>query len=179
MEIDEAIKINKIEIVPAIHIDELRNRTISDLKQKILYNKSSIENIRLYKKNLQRVRERKQEYYNSGILPQITNLFHIATNNLFSPMEKVDQEISLCETEEQIVEDNLKILERQKRMNELARINEWWNENADFFSKRVGNKSLKEFKEAVFRQLVPAIEESEAAFLERAEKLVYNLPTAA
>lgn len=178
MKIESIIKY-KIDPIPEIKIEELRNKTISEIKQQILNNRNFINNLKNYRNNLEKAKEEKLLYYNSGIVPQISQLFHAATNQQFSPIEVALRQIVYCETEEQIAQENIKKLELQKRMKELARVNDWWNENAAFISSHLLSSHLEEFKKAAFKELIAALEESETSFLEKAESLAYQFPKAA
>lgn len=165
--------------VSVLHIEELRDKTISEIRDKILENRNSIQQMQNQKNKLIKIKKDEQNYYRSGLFPQITQVFHRVTNNLFSPIEKLDEKILQCESEEEHAQANLKLLILQMRMKELARINDWWKENYSFISKRIPNSQIKEFKDRAFKELSLALDESEASFLEKAEKLVYQLDFAA
>lgn len=150
--------------IPAVDPLALRNKSISELKQSVFKNKKDLENIHECKKNLTEAKQSKLAYYDSGFLPQLTKIFHEATNYQFSEVDEADVEISHCEAQEDIISGNLTLLENQIRMKELTRVQDWWQENESLFAAKMNPDELAEFKKSTFSQLTELLDQNEAAF---------------
>lgn len=159
--------------IPVIDAVALRNKSISELKQTVFANKKDLETIQECKKNLTEAKQSKLAYYDSGFLPQLTKIFHEVTNYQYSEVDEADIEISHCEAQEDIINGNLNILENQIRMKELARVQDWWQENENLFASNMSPDEFTAFRKAVFNQLTELLDLDESAF----DEVTANLRT--
>ena len=171
----ELVNLSHAQEIDSIDRNTLRTQTISELKEIILNNKNKLETIHKLKENLENAKDQKLKYYESGFLPQITKLFHMVTNFRFSDIEQAEEEIERCSAQEIIAEENLIILAQEVRMKELSRIQDWWQENENFFASSIDPKDLKQFKSLAFNELIRALDRDESTFFSAVHNLMDQL----
>lgn len=148
---------------------QLRNKTIDELKKEIFLNKEKLRKISFRKETLQKIRAAKGE--EAGIVSIFKNIFNFAKGS-----EDHQEEIEQCVWDEFLVNENLEILEKEKRMKELAKVNEWWLSNEPFFKEVVSQDKWLAFRKSVFEYLLSKLEkEDEVAFIQAADHVLLQL----
>ncbi|MGK5594760.1 MAG: hypothetical protein ACSNEK_05305 [Parachlamydiaceae bacterium] len=148
---------------------QLRNKTIDELKKEIFLSKVRLRKISFRKETLQKIRASRDG--DKGVAAIFKNIFSFTTVSM-DPQDEIDQ----CVWDEFLLSENLEVLEKEKRMKELAKVNEWWLAHEPFFKEVIALDEWLPFKKSTFEYLVGMLEkEDEVAFIQAADRMLLQL----
>lgn len=154
----------------AIDYNSLRNKSIDELKKDIFFNRQQLAQLRSKKIYLMKL---SQNNTPKGPIEIIySRIFNFNEDNKNSEAQK---ELEQCSWEEETVIGNLGKLEQEKRMKELAKVNDWWKANEELIIKNIKPHQLENFKKQVFEQLINELEKDEISFIQNADRILLDL----
>lgn len=156
-------------MVALIDSNKLRNKTIQELKEAIFLNKKELQKLSSQKVYLKKIKEER------GVSNPIALIYNRIFKSESDPAESAQEQLDQCFWDEETVRENLEKLEKAIRMKELATINDWWLANEDSIKKMIPLSDLPKYKSAVFNELIKELEKDEAAFIQAADKILFNL----
>jgi hypothetical protein len=141
------------------------NKTIEELKTEILNNKKQLDKLHFKKNYLIKFQEQ---------VPTAPNPLAAIYNRIFNQAPDTQEQILQCKWEEETVQENIDKLEKEKRMKELATVNDWWKAHEDTILTMISPEDLQSYKNMVFTYLTEELEKDEAAFLQAADKILFD-----
>ncbi|KAF3363275.1 hypothetical protein PHSC3_000165 [Chlamydiales bacterium STE3] len=154
--------------ISLIDPNQIRNKNIEELKREIFLSKRRLVEITFQKERLRKIKENEKDLSAIGFV--FKKIF-----NIEGAEDIAQKEMEQCSWDEMTLHENLEKLEREKRMKELVRVNEWWKANEKFFKEHLKKEKLISFKDRVFQELIKQLELDESSFLQAADEILLSV----